>query len=159
MIMIVLFIFFWQGFAGKLSSWISHFSMCLITALLEPVNSSYFKIGHHIESEFRRSRPPKRMKERCQNISIVDPDRYVFGPPGAIIILYGSGSFPLISTILWLPFWLFIYENWCKCTFRKYCNTGHLFSHWQKKQDPDPNQDLIPTRMSQIHNIVKYILE
>jgi hypothetical protein len=24
--------------------------------------------------------------------SVVDPDPYVFGPPGSVIILYGSGS-------------------------------------------------------------------
>ena len=70
-------------------------------------------------------------------IGVADPDSsdpYVFGPPGSgsgpINQRYGSGSGSfyhqakivrktLIPTVLWLLFWLFIFEKWCKCTFKK----------------------------------------
>ncbi len=39
-----------------------------------------------------------------------------------IWILPSTSKKTLISTILWLLFDVFIYENWCKCTFRKYGN-------------------------------------
>jgi hypothetical protein len=81
---------------------------------------------------------------RSTGISVADPnpdpdplDPHVFGPPGSgsTSQRYGSGSGScsgsgsvyhhakivrktLIPTTLWL-FWLFIFEKWCKCSFKK----------------------------------------
>ncbi len=57
--------------------------------------------------------------------SVADP--YVFGPPGtasgSVCHQYGSGSLNhqakivriiLFSTLMWLLWWLFIFEEWCK---------------------------------------------
>jgi hypothetical protein len=38
-------------------------------------------------------------------------------------------------------FWLFIFEKWCKCTFKKLVLCWRLEGQRWKKQDPDPNQD------------------
>ncbi len=53
-------------------------------------------------------------------ISVADPDpepdTYVFGPPGSgsICTSYGSRAFYHQAKI-----WFFIFEKWCKCTFKK----------------------------------------
>ncbi len=87
--------------------------------------------------------------------------RPIFGPPGSgsVINLYGAGcgsgtesrSFPSISKkarkldsyYFVATFYFFIYENWWKCTFKKYWAKTlwkknyflcwHLVSHWWLK--------------------------
>ncbi len=64
-------------------------------------------------------------------------------------------------------FWLYRYENWCKCPFKKYRNKQKnlenfffffAFCHWWKEQDPDPLVSgthpwiRIRTNMTRIHN-------
>ncbi len=70
-------------------------------------------------------------------------DPYVFGHPGYasgyISQRYGSGSLPIQyisssknckknidSYCFMTPFWLFIFEKWCKCTFKKYNKQKNL---------------------------------
>ena len=61
---------------------------------------------------------------------------------------------------------LFIFEEWCKHTFKKYRTLiskrtifcWHLEGHWRKEQDPRASctnpRDQIGTKMSRIHNTV-----
>ncbi len=56
--------------------------------------------------------------------------------------------------------WLFIFEEWCKCTFKKYWAKKivcwPLEGHWRKEQNPDPlargTDPRIRTNMSRIRN-------
>jgi hypothetical protein len=50
---------------------------------------------------------------------------YVFGPSGFGFVIICNESFyhepkKVRKTLISILFWLFIIENWCKCTFKKY---------------------------------------
>ncbi len=87
----------------------------------------------------------------------------------------GSGSFYLSSSKnsrKYLHFscfvtslWLFVFKEWCKCSFKKYqIFSCYLEGRWRKQQDPDPETLVrgmgprirIRTKMSRIPNTVVF---
>jgi hypothetical protein len=118
-------------------------------------------------------------KKNSKNCSAVDPDPvpYVFGPlePGSHHYLCGSGSFHYQANNskknldfyrFMRSLWLFIFEEWCKCTLKSNKNkkTWILFcwhlecpeekrrirsriripivNQWYESADPDPYQNV-----------------
>ncbi len=81
----------------------------------------------------------KKFLQKTINVksSVADPEPYVFGPLGSESISTRYGSFyhqakivrktivrkTLIPTILWFLYDFFIFEKWCKCSFKKYPNS------------------------------------
>jgi hypothetical protein len=86
--------------------------------------------------------------------SVQDPVRtgtYIFGPPGSGFRIIYTDPAPDLDPFINKQkndFWLVIFEDWCKCNYRKnYLSkknikikifSWHLASPWLKEQDLDP---------------------
>ncbi len=108
-----------RPFIGQ--SKITHWRTCRLLLLIVATGNRY---------SFQEQKILIEIPEVTSSVADLDPDPYVFGPPGSGSISQrnGSGSWffyhqakivrkTLIPSVLWLL--TFIFEKWCKCTFKK----------------------------------------